>query len=309
VTPASPSEERFGRALAFLRGTLAACADSFVDIDGGWVARTPSLPHGWFVNQLRLPAPADAASLQAAAERELAGMAFRHVVVEGEASALGAPLRAAGWEVSRVVVMALAAPPDVEVAPAPAIAELGEREWAAAYRRWHLDDPRITPEEVDQVVAMGLREGRVRGDRRFGMMEPGDGGVAVAIASLRSDGRVAQVEDVWTAPEARGRGYARALVTHAVSLALGPGAAASADPGAAASPVVPGAAAAPVVPGAAAPVVPGAAAPVVPGAAPASAAEHELTFVVADDEDWPKELYARLGFEPVGRLWVFHRSA
>lgn len=29
--------------------------------------------------------------------------------------------------------------------------------------------------------------------------------------------------------------------------------------------------------------------------------EPELLFIVADDEDWPKDLYARLGFEPAGR--------
>jgi ribosomal protein S18 acetylase RimI-like enzyme len=33
----------------------------------------------------------------------------------------------------------------------------------------------------------------------------------------------------------------------------------------------------------------------------ALAADHELVFVVADDGDWPKDLYRRLGFEPVGR--------
>lgn len=32
------------------------------------------------------------------------------------------------------------------------------------------------------------------------------------------------------------------------------------------------------------------------------ALEPELLFIVADDEDWPKELYARLGFEPAGRI-------
>jgi GNAT superfamily N-acetyltransferase len=30
-------------------------------------------------------------------------------------------------------------------------------------------------------------------------------------------------------------------------------------------------------------------------------AGHDLIFLVADDEDWPKDFYARLGFEPVGR--------
>ncbi|MDQ4082234.1 MAG: GNAT family N-acetyltransferase, partial [Actinomycetota bacterium] len=32
---------------------------------------------------------------------------------------------------------------------------------------------------------------------------------------------------------------------------------------------------------------------------------HELVFLVAADDDWPKELYARLGFDPVGRKHAF----
>jgi GNAT superfamily N-acetyltransferase len=35
----------------------------------------------------------------------------------------------------------------------------------------------------------------------------------------------------------------------------------------------------------------------------------DLVFIVADDDDWPKELYGRLGFEAVGRLGVFQRFA
>ena len=34
---------------------------------------------------------------------------------------------------------------------------------------------------------------------------------------------------------------------------------------------------------------------------------HELVFIVADDEDWPKDLYERLGFDPVGRACAFTR--
>ncbi len=37
------------------------------------------------------------------------------------------------------------------------------------------------------------------------------------------------------------------------------------------------------------------------------ALEPELLFVVADEEDWPRELYARLGFEPAGRIRGFLR--
>jgi GNAT superfamily N-acetyltransferase len=36
-------------------------------------------------------------------------------------------------------------------------------------------------------------------------------------------------------------------------------------------------------------------------------AGHELVFIVADDADWPKELYAKLGFDPVGTPWSFTR--
>jgi ribosomal protein S18 acetylase RimI-like enzyme len=31
----------------------------------------------------------------------------------------------------------------------------------------------------------------------------------------------------------------------------------------------------------------------------------DLVFLVADDEDWPKELYSRLGFDEIGRLYKF----
>ena len=32
---------------------------------------------------------------------------------------------------------------------------------------------------------------------------------------------------------------------------------------------------------------------------------HELIFLIADQRDWPKELYAKLGFDGVGRIWEF----
>ena len=30
-----------------------------------------------------------------------------------------------------------------------------------------------------------------------------------------------------------------------------------------------------------------------------------MIFLIADDADWPKELYAKLGFDPIGRFWQF----
>ena len=294
MTPASESDSptRLARALSFLRGTLAGCADSFTAVEEGWLALTPSLPRVWFGNQLRLRGPLELDALLAAAERHLSGLPYRQVVLEGDGSGLESPLRDRGWQLTRLVVMALARPPSAPSPPAGradarVIASLDEAQWAEAYRRWHLEDPRVTPEDADQLAAMGLREGRVRGDRRFGVLA-GDGRSAQAIASLRGDGGVAQVEDVWTTPEARGRGYARALVTHALLCVAGKaapagGAVAAAQPAADHPPGAPAA------------------------RGPASVAD-QLTFIVADDEDWPKQLYARLGFAPVGCLWEFHRD-
>jgi ribosomal protein S18 acetylase RimI-like enzyme len=70
-------------------------------------------------------------------------------------------------------------------------------------------------------------------------------------ADLYLDGAVAQVEDVATLPEHRGRGYASAVVLRAVEAAR--------------------------------------------------AASAELVFLVADADDWPKELYRRLGFDEIGQ--------
>ena len=33
-----------------------------------------------------------------------------------------------------------------------------------------------------------------------------------------------------------------------------------------------------------------------------------IIFIVADDTDWPKRLYGRIGFREAGHLWQFHRD-
>jgi ribosomal protein S18 acetylase RimI-like enzyme len=35
---------------------------------------------------------------------------------------------------------------------------------------------------------------------------------------------------------------------------------------------------------------------------------HDFVFLVTADDNWPKDLYARLGFAPLGREWVFTRK-
>jgi ribosomal protein S18 acetylase RimI-like enzyme len=40
----------------------------------------------------------------------------------------------------------------------------------------------------------------------------------------------------------------------------------------------------------------------------AYAAGHDFVFLLADEDDWPKELYRKLGFEEVGRVWELLRK-
>ncbi len=35
---------------------------------------------------------------------------------------------------------------------------------------------------------------------------------------------------------------------------------------------------------------------------------NELVFLIADDDDWPKELYAKIGYEPIGMRYEFTRT-
>jgi GNAT superfamily N-acetyltransferase len=36
--------------------------------------------------------------------------------------------------------------------------------------------------------------------------------------------------------------------------------------------------------------------------------EHDFTFLIADDRDWPKEFYSKLGFDVLGRHFFFLRT-
>jgi predicted GNAT family acetyltransferase len=83
--------------------------------------------------------------------------------------------------------------------------------------------------------------------RHFAVRE---GGKVVSATDLYSDGRTAQVEDVATSPEHRGKGLASAVVLRAVEEAVASG--------------------------------------------------HTFVFLIVNDENGPKELYGRLGFETIG---------
>jgi GNAT superfamily N-acetyltransferase len=288
-----------------LRRTVRALAEVVEEAGPGWSARTPSLPLVHTLNRFHVPGRPGAAGeilalaeeVLALAEEHQADLGYRHVVVEDEGTArqLVASLGSAGWRVERLVLMALDAraltlrggTASVGAAGEPVsgrvsepvsglvsepvsglvsdpvsdlvsdlVSELTADEAAELMRRWAVEDRlEVVPGVIEQLAVYNDREGRMWNERALGIRQDG---VPVALTKYRSNDGVAWVEDVYTVPEARGRGYARTLVTRAAGAAV--------------------------------------------------AAGHELTFIVADDEDWPKELYRDIGFRPVARSWTFHKD-
>jgi ribosomal protein S18 acetylase RimI-like enzyme len=110
-------------------------------------------------------------------------------------------------------------------------------------------------ETAEMLVDRRQLTARATNLRHFGVRA---GGQIVSTADLYSDGRTAQIEDVGTLEEFRGRGYARAVVTKALEVAKAEG--------------------------------------------------HDLIWLVADDDGWPKHLYNKLGFDPLHRYWEFTRT-
>jgi GNAT superfamily N-acetyltransferase len=245
------------RVLAFMRLVVRRTADELSPIEAGWVARTPSLPSVWSVNQLRVTEPLGFEAVLELADAALAGLSYQQIAVEHQDAgpALEDEFRGAGWKVDREVLMVLSARPDRE-ADTSMVVGAGELEVIEVMKRWHSEDRVVSADEMAQLTEFSQREARACGDRLFGVRS--SDGQLVAITKLRSAGSTAQVEDVYTVPEARGRGFGRGLVTHAVAMAREAG--------------------------------------------------HEMIFIEADDNDWPKQLYRQVGFRPVGHLWQFHHD-
>jgi GNAT superfamily N-acetyltransferase len=226
-------------------------------IPHGWLISTPSLPLVWVLNQVRVAGAVEFDDAVSLTERHQPGLPYRQLMVESDET--GARMedrfRANRWRVDCEVTMVLASGPDRRVDTSFVYEPVAEAV-LDLLRRWNAEGHGHTPttDEQDQLTDYWLREFRARDARLLGVR--GSSGALAAVTMLYSDGATAQVENVYTVPEERGRGFARALVSRAIELGAEGG--------------------------------------------------HELTFIVADEFDWPKGLYARLGFEPCGRTWAFH---
>ncbi len=242
-----------------MRRELARAYDFLArgDMGGTRVAETPSgravftdeLPHRLDGNYLWVDRYAEPEELAAEAERHGRRLIF---VPDPELGERLAPwFEHEGWRVDRHVVMAQLRQPD-RPADLTVVQELREEDLRAPRRRVLSGHLWATEEVLDQIFAAKRLIGeRVRA-RFFGVVVDGE---VVSYADLYQDGADAQVEDVGTLDEHRGRGYARAVVLAAIEAARREGA--------------------------------------------------EFVFLVADANDWPKELYGRLGFDTVGNYTKF----
>ena len=182
-----------------------------------------------------------------------AGLSHRHVTVLGERGERQASaFRDRGWDVARIVVMALRRPPDRPAALATEECSFDEVRplLEEIYRR---ELPRA-PETADRFVEQHAVWDRVLGTRRFAARIDG---TLAGQCELYVNGADSQVEYVDTLEEYRGRGIARAVVLAAAEAARRDGA--------------------------------------------------DRVFIVTDENDGPKLLYERFGFDPIGDEWEFTR--
>jgi len=260
--PATTTDGAYARALAFEREAQAAVAARVEDLGWGRAYLQPALPLVYDQNLVWSSGEGlDADTAIHGADRVLADLAHRRVVVDGEQAwrQLAPAFAHAGWTQQTEVVMAHRRRPD-RVAGLEAVAEGALEDILPAVKAYVTGErwgDRV--ETSRQLVEHHRRFSAAAGSERCFLVRDDTGGAGRVIAYCKLWHRegVAQIEDVVVLAPARGRGHGRAVVTAALLAA--------------------------------------------------QALAPELLFIVADDADWPKELYARLGFDPVGRLRIFDR--
>jgi GNAT superfamily N-acetyltransferase len=176
-----------------------------------------------------------------------AGLSHRRVNIDDETQAarLAPGFDALGWQAQRFLVMVHRRRPD-RSADLGAVREVDVPALQAHVERMIRAEPYGKDEDlVRQIVAKNRRIAAIPVTRAFAIVS---GELPVSACHLYSDGSVAQIEQVSTLEEHRGRGYARAVVQAALEAARG----------------------------------------------------HRLVFLVAELDDWPQELYRKLGFDAVG---------
>ena len=236
--------------LGWLEETARRRATSVRAVPGGFVVRNRDYPDAHDHNRVFITSAVHPDELAAAADRELADASHRLVYVHDldVAAAVTARLGELGYERNDELLLIAQAPGprrDVKIVEL----ELDER-IAVATAEWATDQSA----EVARQLGERIRTVVPAAETTFLAVRSADGTVVAHVDLYVRDGH-AQIEELMTAPAARGLGYGSALVLDAVQRA---------------------------------------------GA--------NRTFIVADLDEWPKDMYRRLGFADLGVIAAFSRT-
>jgi RimJ/RimL family protein N-acetyltransferase/predicted GNAT family acetyltransferase len=233
------------RIYAFRAALQEAAAEQRVPATHGEGLFAPSVREVYDMNYVRAEQPAPAEALIADAERLMEDYFHRRVIVERADDGTATGFRAHGWTVVRHLIMARTREPDRHV-DTSMVREVSFAELRPARREvtvgepWGHEEIASLLDDAKQLIVRAVPT------RFFGAFADGE---IAAYCEVRSDGTVAQIEDVNTLPRFRGRGLGRAVVQYA---------------------------------------------------ADAASKTNAVVYLEALADDWPRELYAKLGFDVVG---------
>jgi GNAT superfamily N-acetyltransferase len=171
------------------------------------------------VNTVRVETTArrvSAAEVAHAAESRFPERPAAEVLHEPIGAALAPGFAAAGWQVSRHLLMALLGPSPP--AGAHAVEEVALEVVWPLREEWMRSEPWSSEHAVTAMLAWERRRAEIAGARAFCVREDGQ---IVAMCLLLATSHADEVERVYTSPEHRGRGLARAVVARAVQEAQG----------------------------------------------------------------------------------------
>jgi RimJ/RimL family protein N-acetyltransferase/predicted GNAT family acetyltransferase len=230
---------------AFRAALQDAAAEKRIPATHGVGLFAPSVREVYDMNYVRADEPAPVAELIADAERLMEDYFHQRVVVERPDARTATGFRAHGWTVVPHLIMAHTREPDRRV-DTSMVREVSFAELTDVRREVTVGEPWGDDEIsslLDDAKRLIMRAVPTRFFAAFADDE------IAAYCELRSDGAIAQIEDVNTLPRFRGRGLGRTVVQHAIDEAR---------------------------------------------------KTNDLVYLEALADDWPRELYAKLGFDVVG---------
>jgi ribosomal protein S18 acetylase RimI-like enzyme len=212
----APDGEVAARARAWRHAAHRAVCDVIEPWAHATVVRATRYPSYWDFNVVRVEGDPklSADALAAFADEALAGLAHRRVDLEQTewAESLRVGFKALGWQTERLVWMRHEAPaPSGPAIPVERVPYEAVNDLRVA---WHGED---FPDDPIRDYLVEEREvGLLRGAEVLAVRETG---TPVAFAQLASNGRSAEIEQVYVSPDHRGNGLGTALTRTAITAA------------------------------------------------------------------------------------------